>query len=135
VSYGGEHVGPYCNCLAWYDDPECVALRQAQASHLRTKRVLAVEAALPEESAAALARFTTMNPHWRGAHWADVLDVLYDSDSNLDVTEPIYEALRGLPEVELALVGYVTLTLLYAHQEAPEAAVVADKVKVVLPHV
>lgn len=37
--------------------------------------------------AVALERFVTVNPHYRGADWADVLDVLFDGDAHLDITE------------------------------------------------
>lgn len=66
---------------------------------------------MPGESAKALLMFTSMNPTWRGAHWDDVLDVLMDSDSHLDVIEPIIEA---LPLMDARLVRAVVLTALYA---------------------
>ena len=31
------------------------------------------------------------NPHWRGAHVADVLAELANADANLDLVEPMYE--------------------------------------------
>jgi hypothetical protein len=43
-------------------------------------------------------RLTEVNPHWRGAHWADCLDVLVDSDSNLEVTPP---TIRPRPDTEM----------------------------------
>lgn len=99
-----------------------------------TKRLLAVEAALPAEAARALDRFTTMNPHWRGAGWADCLDVLHDSDSNLEVTEPIYETLSGssLDDGQMRYVGLVTLTLFYADGEAPTVDEVEAAVRTVV---
>lgn len=75
---------------------------------------LDTERALPAESAAALATFVRLNPHYQGAGWADCLEVLADSDSHLDVTEPLWE------QIDHDLVppgGYLTriiLTLLYA---------------------
>lgn len=99
-----------------------------------TKRLLAVEAALPAEAARALDRFTTMNPHWRGAGWADCLDVLHDSDSNLEVTEPTYEALHEsgtFDDGEMRYVGLVALTLFYADGEAPTVADVEAAVRTV----
>jgi hypothetical protein len=46
----------------------------------------------PAERAEIVRRFTLANPHWRGAEAADILEALYDSDSNLDRTEPFFEA-------------------------------------------
>jgi hypothetical protein len=88
-----------------------------------SKQLLAVQAALPVESGQALATFVTANPHWRGAQWADVLDVLADSDSNLEVTEPMWDGLEAagaLTEARRPYITLVTLTLLYAHPGEPE---------------
>lgn len=80
--------------------------------------LLAVEKGLPIESDLALTRFISMNPHWQGAAWADCLESLLDSDSNLNVTEPVHEALQGLvTDAEGAYIGAVALTLYYAHPE------------------
>lgn len=45
-----------------------------------------------------LHRWGTANPHMRGADVADILDMLADADSNLDVTEPFWAANPGLPD-------------------------------------
>jgi hypothetical protein len=37
-------------------------------------------------------RFTTVNPEWRGAEVADILDALDQADSDLATTEPFFEA-------------------------------------------
>jgi hypothetical protein len=65
-------------------------------------RFLAVQDALyPEQKEAVLNAFTTDNPNWRGAHVADILATLVDTDSYLDVTEPLFDEIvfdeRGTP--------------------------------------
>ena len=58
-----------------------------------TDRDLAIDQAMTAaERTTFLAAFTLLNPHWRGAHVADVLQVLGESDSHLEVVEPMYEA-------------------------------------------
>lgn len=97
-------------------------------------RLLQVEKAMPLHSEWALARFTKVNPHYNGAAWADCLEVLYDSDSNLDVTEPIWEALEGLVTPEQGrYISLVALTLLYANPDdkAPTPAEVHAWVKAI----
>jgi hypothetical protein len=70
---------------------------------------------MPRESALALAKFTEHNPHWRGAHWDDCLDTLMDSDSHLDLTEPLYEASKET-QYPGKLVEAIGITLLYADE-------------------
>ena len=67
------------------------------------------------EALDALIRFTELNPNWKGANWDDCLDTLIDSDSHLDVTEPLYEDeyLRSFGQLAEA----VAITLLYASRE------------------
>src|SRR5262245_30270816 len=74
-----------------------------------TKLLLGIEAKFPEEAVAALENFTAINWHYRGANWSDCLEVLMDSDSHLDVTEP-------QPDRESA---YIAVTLLYARKQVP----------------
>jgi hypothetical protein len=74
---------------------------------------------MPEASAMALNRFTTLNPHWQGAHWDDCLDTLMDADANLEVTEPLWEAARESVHSG-HLVTAVGLTYLYASQAFAE---------------
>jgi hypothetical protein len=103
---------------------------------------LDVQAALPVESDMALSNFVEINPNYRGAEWADVLDILGDADANLEVTEPIWEALEavsnhGMPVVRgqavpTHLITYVTLTLLYAHKTPPSAFDVEGKCEAVM---
>lgn len=55
--------------------------------------MLDVEAALTmEEKTTFLDRMTARNPGWRGAHVADLLDVMDDSDAHIDIVEPLCEA-------------------------------------------
>jgi hypothetical protein len=46
----------------------------------------------PAQQVTIVRRFTQLNPHWRGAGVADILDILYQSDSDLETTEPFFEA-------------------------------------------
>jgi len=71
---------------------------------------------MPNENALALEHFTTANPHWRGAHWEDCLDVLLDSDSHLELTEPLYDHFEDGDAVRLQLVCPIAVTLLWAKQ-------------------
>lgn len=60
--------------------------------------VSAVTAALTDDQRAAIvARFTAVNPHWTGANADDILDALDQSDSNLEIVEPFWEAYPDLP--------------------------------------
>ena len=72
---------------------------------------------MPDECALAIAKFTEANPAWRGANWDDALDVLMDTDSHLDVTEPIYEAFNGEDDYGLP-VCEIAVTLLYSGHES-----------------
>jgi hypothetical protein len=85
---------------------------------------------LPVASAVALDRFTTLNRHWQGAHWDDCLDTLMDSDSHLELTEPLYEASKETPYPG-KLVEAVGLTMLYSDQ-AFAAAPLDQQIKYVL---
>jgi hypothetical protein len=49
-----------------------------------------------EERQKFLERMTGRNPHLRGAHVADVLDMLYEQDAFLALAEPFYEAYEPL---------------------------------------
>jgi len=68
---------------------------------------------MPAEAHEALLKFTEINPHWRGAHWEDVLEVLCDSDSHLDIIEPLFDALRE-DDFSFLLVECIAQTLIYA---------------------
>jgi hypothetical protein len=55
--------------------------------------VRAVTRALsPAQQVTIVRRFTTLNPNWRGAEVADILDDLDNIDSDLGVIEPFFEA-------------------------------------------
>ena len=83
-------------------------------------QLLTVEKMMPEQSAQALDTFTTINPSYEGAGWADCLDVLADTDARLDITEPIYEALEGrATEAQRPYIGLIALTLLFTADERP----------------
>src|SRR5262245_21128082 len=74
---------------------------------------------MPAESAKALTTFLQINPRWEGAKWDDCLDVLLDSDSNLEVTEPVYEELDAegfTAKTHPGLISAVTLTCFYAER-------------------
>lgn len=62
-----------------------------------TDVLIAVTAALTERQRDRIAeRFTLLNPHYQGAGVADILGDLADADSDLDRTEPFFEAHRDL---------------------------------------
>lgn len=64
---------------------------------------LAIEAAMTEEQRQAfLGRFYRLNPHWRGARVADILDELDNADANLEVTEPFFERHSDLLSIPAA---------------------------------
>jgi hypothetical protein len=95
---------------------------------------LAVEAAMTEEEKKVfLTTFTEKNPHYRGAPVADVLEVLFDRDCYLAITEPLYEAHKDelKPPDLLPLATFVVI-----YTKGPEQATwenvktFADRVKV-----
>lgn len=63
----------------------------------------------------ALIRFTEQNPNYRGSRWDDVLDMMFDTDAHLSVTEPLYSH----PEIrEMGpLPAAIALTLVWASKE------------------
>ena len=77
-----------------------------------THRLLRTEKVMTDDSRRALAAFVKVNPHYNGAHWADCLEVLVDSDSHLDITEPMYDLLSEvLSEEALSYLSMVCVTL------------------------
>jgi len=64
------------------------------------------------QSAAALAQFTEVNPHYRGADWDDCLDIIADCDADLQWTEPLHEVDESFPADVLE--SAVTTTLAWA---------------------
>lgn len=56
-----------------------------------TDPLMAVVRALTDDQQDSIVgRFTRLNPHWRGGGVADILDVLCDGDSDLNLTEPFF---------------------------------------------
>jgi len=82
----------------------------------KTEYLAWVREKMPVASSVALDRFTTINPHWQGAGWDDCLDVLIDSDSHIDLVEPLYEACKETPH-DFRLAEAVGITLLYSDME------------------
>jgi hypothetical protein len=98
-----------------------------------TKQLLLVQEKMAVLAEAALSTFVSRNPHYNGAQWADVLEVLDDSDSNLDVVEPVIEVLwEEMTEEQRPYIRLVTLTLLYATQGAPTVEQVKSQIEVLV---
>lgn len=99
---------------------------------------LDVMRALPDESALALDRFITINPSYKGADWSDCLSVLCDSDSNLEVSEPLWEELDAegfIDDLRRPYITPVILTLYYADpSELPLAIQVRIATNMVLAY-
>jgi hypothetical protein len=69
-----------------------------------------LQANMYAECEKALRKFVSINPHYNGAEWWDVLSVLCDSDSHLDITEPMCEEMEEWDTLR----EFVTLTCIYA---------------------
>jgi hypothetical protein len=91
---------------------------------------------MPDESSAAFRNFVTVNPRWNGADWMDCLDALLDSDSHLELTEPLYEQAEDEGwQPYLELVCPIAITLLWSRRFANEEwsdVVTLDEVAAVL---
>jgi hypothetical protein len=77
---------------------------------------------MPAFAERALANFIQVNPNWKGASWADCLQPLDDSDSNLEVTEPEYDwqvHQLGVNSGAIKFVNVVSLTLYWAFPTIP----------------
>lgn len=78
---------------------------------------IAIDRALtPEERKTFLRRFCDLNPHWIGAHVADVLDHLVNSDAHLNLTEPFdttdgWWAMSDAATIALHYLGVNPITL------------------------
>jgi len=95
--------------------------------------VLRVERALPRESAQALVEFVKLNPRWQGAHWADCLDELDNTDAHCGDVDDTWERLHvRVPAEGSRLIRLVALTLCYAHGGWPPDDVVEAGVLTVL---
>lgn len=46
---------------------------------------------LPQLSQSAINQFVVRNPHYRGAGWDDVLEIIMDADADLQWTTPLEE--------------------------------------------
>jgi hypothetical protein len=79
---------------------------------------------MPEECVKALATFVRCNPGWNGAGWDDCLDILIDSDSHLELTEPMWVAFDEMdpPYRVMPPVCEIAVTLLYANGVPPSVA-------------
>lgn len=49
----------------------------------------------PEERSAIVDRFAAANPHMRGAHFDDILEMLVDSDAYVAKTDPFFDTHQG----------------------------------------
>jgi hypothetical protein len=81
---------------------------------------MAVTSALTEQQRKAIViRFTFLNPHYAGAGSADILGELANADSDLDRTEPFFEAHRDLI---VDGCGYAARALIWSGGELTETA-------------
>lgn len=105
-------VGP------WPSVSDVEDLRMEHDQQIRdefVQRVLRVEKQLPRESEQALHAFLTINPHMRGAAWADVLDNLVGADAAVDIVEKAHERYyHRLNRQAQPYLTLVVLTLYYA---------------------
>jgi hypothetical protein len=82
--------------------------------------VSAVTRALTEAQRDAIVeRFTALNPHYRGAECADILDELAESDSDLGQTEPFFD---DHPDLLVDGAGVAARALIWAGQSLSEGA-------------
>lgn len=81
---------------------------------------------MPTESAAAIAQFVARNPHYQGANWDDVLEILLDADADLQWTEPIHEVDESFPANPLE--SAVATTLAWAQESFINELIPADRV-------
>lgn len=82
--------------------------------HHRTSLVLTADRMLDDaERARFLGAFTLVNPHWRGAHVADILDELRNCDAHLDRIEAAFDEAGDVP-TEDPHPSYVALAVLLA---------------------
>ena len=87
---------------------------------------LAIQNAMTaEERTAFLANFTKINPHWRGAHVADVLDELANRDAHLSAIEPMQEA-HGHEVEAKGLITCAVLAVAYLNDGVVEWATVKE---------
>lgn len=97
----------------------------------RTDPVLAVQRAMtPDEQRDFLDRIYRTNPNMKGAHVADVLDIIYGSDGAIQWTEPFWEkygeSLTTDSEGDFELLAYVVIALAVIVQAEPSRDIVVD---------
>jgi hypothetical protein len=66
---------------------------------------------------AICAKFCSANPHWKGAGFADILDVLDNGDANLSDVEDAWDK---FPALHCRGFGIAVLALLYSDREVNE---------------
>jgi hypothetical protein len=67
---------------------------------------------LPIESGAARDQFVKRNPHYQGANWDDILEIILDADADLVWTQPLTEVDADFPANVLE--SAVTTTMAWA---------------------
>lgn len=80
-----------------------------------TDIVLAVERGMTDdERSLVLSRWAKANPHYVGAHVADILDLLSDHDANLAQTEPWWDDHGDkVPDAEKRLWGIAVIAAVW----------------------
>lgn len=71
----------------------------------------------PLEREAIIERFTRLNPSWRGAHAADIIDTLDNADSDLDAVERAWDEMPGL---RVPGFGFAARALLWSEKPLTE---------------
>lgn len=91
----------------------------------RDPAIVVAEALEPGQRERILARWNTANPHQRGAEVPDILDMLAQADSDLDVIEPFIELNPGI--VHDAVCTCAILAIIWSRPgDAPRAAVTIE---------
>lgn len=82
---------------------------------------VAIENALTDEQRSTLlATFVAMNPHYDGAHVADIIDHVHDADALLEYTEPFWDDHGGrLTEADQSYIVPAVIALVLAHPGWP----------------
>ena len=89
------------------------------------ERLMWVHTNMPEGTK-ALENFITVDPRWNGADWIDILDVLLDTDSHIELTEPLYEQAEAAGVQPLELVCPIAVTLLWSHRFDSEVVLINE---------
>lgn len=72
---------------------------------------------MPDESKDALALFTQLNRNYRGAHWEDCLEILSNSDAELEIIEPMAIDMDDWSRLH----EYVAITLIFSDRDFVES--------------